>query len=174
MGCRGRRCIRGCVRYERDGLRGLEDRSHRPASCPHRVDADVEALVCTIRKDHPRWGPRRLRHELRKRGVRPVPGRATLYRMLVRNNLIAPVHRRRRREDYICVGAAGADGAVAAGHRRQRDDDRRHRGEGHHRRRRPFSVLRHREGGAAGHRPGGVRCVRDRDAALRGAGRSVD
>jgi transposase len=64
-----------CVRYRADGLRGLEDRSHRPASCPHRVDAEVEALVCTIRKDHPRWGPRRLHHELGKRGVRPLPGR---------------------------------------------------------------------------------------------------
>ena len=42
------------VRYQLDGLRGLEDRSHRPASCPHRVDADVEALVCTIRRDPPR------------------------------------------------------------------------------------------------------------------------
>lgn len=90
-----------CVRYQRDGLRGLEDRSHRPASCPHRADAEVEALVCTIRKDHPRWGPRRLRHELGKRGIRPVPGRATIYRMLVRNNLINPTRRRRGREDFI-------------------------------------------------------------------------
>jgi len=89
------------IRYEREGLRGLEDRSHRPASCPHRIGADAEALVCTIRKDHPRWGPRRLRHELRKWGTRPLPGRATIYRILVRNNLISPVHRRRRREDYI-------------------------------------------------------------------------
>jgi transposase InsO family protein len=89
------------LRYERDGVRGLEDRSHRPSSCPHRVDADVEALVCTLRTDHPRWGPRRLRHELGKRGVRPVPGRATIYRILTRNNLISPAKRRRRREDYI-------------------------------------------------------------------------
>jgi transposase InsO family protein len=88
------------VRYERDGLRGLEDGSHRPLSCPHRADAGVEALVCTLRRDHPRWGPRRLRHELGKRGVNPVPGRATIYRMLVRNNLIDPQRRRRRREDY--------------------------------------------------------------------------
>jgi transposase len=89
------------ARYERDGLRGLEDRSHRLASCPRRVDAGVEAVVCTIRADHPGWGPRRLRHELGKRGVWPVPGRATIYRVLVRNNLISPVRRRRRREDYI-------------------------------------------------------------------------
>jgi transposase len=89
------------VRYERDGLRGLEDRSRRPATCPHRIDAAVEALVCTLRQDHPRWGPRRLRHELGKRGVDPLPGRATVYRILVRNNLILPVSRRRRRDDYL-------------------------------------------------------------------------
>jgi transposase len=89
------------IRYERDGLRGLEDRSHRPAACPHRVDPATEALVCELRTDHPRWGPRRLRHELRKRSIRPLPGRATIYRILVRNNLISPVRRRRRREDYL-------------------------------------------------------------------------
>jgi transposase InsO family protein len=42
-----------------------------------------------------------LRHELGKRGIRPLPGRATIYRMLVRNNLVNPVRRRRRREDFI-------------------------------------------------------------------------
>ncbi len=57
--------------------------------------------MCTLRTDHPRWGPRRLRHELGKRGVHPTPGRATLYRILTRNNLISPVRRKRRREDYI-------------------------------------------------------------------------
>ena len=30
-----------------------------------------------------------------------MPGRATVYRMLVRNNLINPVRRRRRREGFI-------------------------------------------------------------------------
>jgi hypothetical protein len=62
------------LRYERDGLGGLADRSHRPSSCPHRVDAEVEALACTLRTDHPRWGPRRLRHEVGKRGCAPGAG----------------------------------------------------------------------------------------------------
>jgi transposase len=93
------------VRYQQGGLRGLEDRSHRPASFPNRVDPGVEALVCTLRKDHLRWGLRRLRHELGKRGVIPVPGRATLYRILVRNNLLIPVSRKRRRQDS-CGGSA--------------------------------------------------------------------
>jgi hypothetical protein len=33
--------------------------------------------------------------------VRPLPGRATLYRILTRNNLISRMRRKRRREDYI-------------------------------------------------------------------------
>src|SRR5512139_2575452 len=31
------------ARYEAEGLEGLVDRSHRPASCPHQMSADVEA-----------------------------------------------------------------------------------------------------------------------------------
>ena len=74
-------------RYASDGLRGLEDRSHRPHQCPHRIDAEVEALVCELRQAHQRWGPRRLRFKVGRRGVDPLPARATVYRILRRNNL---------------------------------------------------------------------------------------
>src|SRR5437868_11167041 len=43
-------------RYERGGLGGLADRSRRPESCPHQVSAQIEAMVCELRRDHPRWG----------------------------------------------------------------------------------------------------------------------
>ncbi|GAA2387599.1 IS481 family transposase [Dactylosporangium salmoneum] len=88
------------ARYEAGGVRALEDRSHRVQHCPHRVDASVEALVCELRRDHPRWGPRRLRFEVGRRGVSPLPARATVYRILRRNNLVAGIPRKRRREDY--------------------------------------------------------------------------
>lgn len=39
-------------------------------------------------------------HELERRGLSPVPSRATVYRVLVRNGLIEPGVRRRRRSDY--------------------------------------------------------------------------
>ena len=35
------------ARYEAEGLDGLVDRSHRPASCPHQMPADVEAALLT-------------------------------------------------------------------------------------------------------------------------------
>ena len=33
-------------RYQAGGLAGLEDRSHRPRSCPHQASVQVEAAVC--------------------------------------------------------------------------------------------------------------------------------
>jgi transposase InsO family protein len=87
-------------RYRQDGLGGLADRSHRPVSCPHQTAAEVEALVCELRRAHPRWGPARLAHELQRQGVEAVPSQATLSRILTRNNLIVPGGRRRPRSSY--------------------------------------------------------------------------
>jgi transposase InsO family protein len=84
-------------RYRVAGLEGLADRSHRPNRCPHQLAAAVEAKVCELRRQHPRWGPQRLRDELARRGVVPLPSRAAVYRLLVRNGLIQPDSRRRRR-----------------------------------------------------------------------------
>ncbi|MEV6297281.1 IS481 family transposase [Streptomyces sp. NPDC051896] len=96
-----RQSVHSWVRkYEQSGLPGLADRSHRPASCPHRIAGEVEALVCELRRRHPGWGPRRLVHELERRGLTPVPSRATVYRVLVRNGLVEPGVRKRRRSDY--------------------------------------------------------------------------
>ncbi len=88
-------------RYEASGLAGLADRSRRPASCPHQASAEVEAAVCELRREHPRWGPRRIAHVLERSGaVTPVPSRMTVYRILVRHGLVEPGVRRRKRSDY--------------------------------------------------------------------------
>jgi transposase InsO family protein len=87
-------------RYQAGGLVGLEDRSHRPRSCPHQASAQVETAVCELRRQHPGWGPLRLQHELVRRGVAPVPSRAGIYRILVRRGLVEPGRRRRRRSDW--------------------------------------------------------------------------
>ena len=47
-------------RYLEGSVAGLADRSHRPLSCPHQVDALVEAAVVEVRRRHPRWGARRI------------------------------------------------------------------------------------------------------------------
>jgi transposase len=67
------------ARYELGGLSALADRSHRPSACPHQVAAEVEALICELRREHPGWGPRRIEHQLARQGVEPVPGRSSIY-----------------------------------------------------------------------------------------------
>ena len=87
-------------RYREGGLEALADRSHRPKSSPWQVSAEVEALVCEMRRTHPRWGPRRLRAELARKGVDPLPHRSSIYRILVRFDLVAARPRRKRRSEY--------------------------------------------------------------------------
>jgi len=89
------------ARYADAGLAGLEDRSRRPEGCTHQASAEVEAAVCELRRAHPRWGTRRIEFELGRNGCPgPVPSRMTVYRILVRHELIAPAKRRRGRRDY--------------------------------------------------------------------------
>ncbi len=88
------------ARYERGGLSSLADRSHRPSSCPHQTDAEVEAAICELRREHPGWGPRRIEHQLARDGVEPVPSRSSIYRCLRRHGLIELRRRRRRRDEF--------------------------------------------------------------------------
>ncbi len=87
-------------RYAGSGIAGLLDHPCRPASCPHQMRPEVIAQVLALRRAHPSWGPRTIRHQLQRAGVDPVPGRSSIYRCLVRHGLIDPTKRRRRREDY--------------------------------------------------------------------------
>jgi transposase len=89
-------------RYRAHGLEALEDRSHRPVTIPHQASPEVEAAVCDMRRDHPRWGPVRIEFELGRDGCPgPVPSRATVYRILRRHGLVAGRKRRRGRADYL-------------------------------------------------------------------------
>lgn len=82
------------------GVVNLEDRSSRPHSCPHQMGSRTEAMVLAIRDSHPVWGADRIRFELGRVGVDPVPGRTSVYRALVRNGRVDPVLRKRKRADY--------------------------------------------------------------------------
>jgi transposase InsO family protein len=88
-------------RYAADGgLAGLGDRSSRPHGCPHQMAAVVEARIVEIRRAHPVWGADRIRYQLEKDGISPVPGRSSIYRALLWHGLVAAELRRRRRADY--------------------------------------------------------------------------
>ena len=87
-------------RYRAGGIAALADRSHRPKHHPAQITPEVEALICELRRAHPRWGPRRLVHEIAK-GAEQVPSRSSIYRALVRNNLVVPRPRRKSAKDYL-------------------------------------------------------------------------
>jgi transposase InsO family protein len=88
------------ARYQVGGLSALADRSHRPASCPHQIGSETEALVCELRREHPGWGPRRICHQLARSGAEPVPSLSAVYRCLRRHRLIELRRRRRRRDEF--------------------------------------------------------------------------
>lgn len=71
------------AKYEAEGVAGLEDHSHRPRSSPAQMLADIEALVLELRRAHRGRGPRRLVHELGRRGADPVPSESGVYRRCV-------------------------------------------------------------------------------------------
>lgn len=75
-------------RYEAEGLDGLVDASRRPHSSPARIDPNVEALICEMRRHHRRWGARRIAYQLTLETGDKAPSRSTVYRALVRNGLI--------------------------------------------------------------------------------------
>lgn len=96
-----RQTVHGWLRdYARDGIMGLADRSSKPATCPHQMSPEVEALVVMLRREHPMWGPQTILSEVARVGVVPLPGRSSVYRALIRHGLIDPRQRRRRRSDY--------------------------------------------------------------------------
>ena len=97
-------------RYLSEGVAGLADRSSRPRSCPHQSPEPVGRAVLELRREHPRWGARRIRLEL-LRGPLPwtepedvgwsVPSVSTINRILRRHGLVKPRPRKRPRDSYV-------------------------------------------------------------------------
>jgi transposase InsO family protein len=85
--------------YEASGLKGLDDRSHRPHHVPHQLDGTREAAIIALRLAHPRWGPVRIAHELGRGGIEP-PALMTIHRVLSRRGLIAPRAERKKLPTY--------------------------------------------------------------------------
>jgi transposase InsO family protein len=77
-------------RYRAGGIDGLRDASRRPRTSPSRLAAEAEALVCELRRAHPRWGARRIAFEVAQRGTDRAPSRATVHRVLERNGMVTP------------------------------------------------------------------------------------
>jgi transposase InsO family protein len=82
-------------RYEAEGLRGLEPRSHRTKACPHRTDEEVERLIVLERTLHRTWGPKKLQRLLEVRhGIEKPPAQSTIGEILKRHGLSVPRRRK--------------------------------------------------------------------------------
>ena len=94
------------ARFEEAGRQGLQERSRAPHTCPHRIGAGVAALLCTARRQHPRWGPAKLLDWLRPRYPDlALPAISTAGDLLARRGLVKP---RRRRRQYTHPGVVPA------------------------------------------------------------------
>jgi transposase len=98
---------RWVARYLSGQLAGLADRSHRPRSSPRQAAEAVEVAVAEMRREHPRWGSRRIRLEMLRKpgpwaaGSLVVPSERTIDRILHRQGLARARPRKRPRESYV-------------------------------------------------------------------------
>jgi transposase InsO family protein len=94
-------------RYLADQLAGLVDRSHRPHSSPAQVADAVEVAVAEMRREHPRWGSRRIRLEMLRKPAAwssttvVVPSERTIDRILQRQGLLRSRPRKRPKDSFV-------------------------------------------------------------------------
>ena len=88
-------------RYEADGAAALEDRRRAPHTHPNAIAEDIVEAILSLRRRHPRWGPRKLLVLLRRQRSRIVlPAASTVGDILKRNGLVRPRRRARRSTPY--------------------------------------------------------------------------
>jgi transposase-like protein len=88
-------------RYEANGVAALEERSRAPHAHPNAVPTHIVQAVLTVRRRHPRWGPRKLQVVLRRQQPRMVlPAASTIGDLLKRHGLVHPRRRIRRSSPY--------------------------------------------------------------------------
>jgi putative transposase len=84
------------ARYEADRIDGLAERSRAPHAHGRARSADVRAAVVAIRRQHPHWGPKKLRAILQGRAPAIAwPAASTMGDWLRAAGLSAPRRRRR-------------------------------------------------------------------------------
>ncbi|HWR53741.1 MAG TPA: IS481 family transposase [Bryobacteraceae bacterium] len=94
-------------RFREEGQRGLLDRSRAPHHCPHAIRPEIEAMVCTLRQEHPFWGARKLLAVLQRRHPRRQhwPAASTVADLLARRGLVL---KRRPRRHVVHPGVVPA------------------------------------------------------------------
>lgn len=88
-------------RYEANGLAGLWERSRAPRCHPNEVGDEWVERILAVRRQHPRWGPKKLRVLLQRHyPLVTLPAASTLGRILRRHGLTRTRRRIRRSSPY--------------------------------------------------------------------------
>jgi len=84
-------------RFKAEGLKGVEERSRRPRSCPWQTDKRIVEDLVAMRKAKPSRGPKKLLEKLRKRHrYVELPALSTVAHILDRQGLVKAKRRHRR------------------------------------------------------------------------------
>jgi transposase InsO family protein len=83
-----------CDRYEAEGPSGLAERAPIALTCPHKTSEELVAVLVALRKEHPSWGPKKLKARLAATGVSDVPAASTIGDLLKKHGLVRPRRRR--------------------------------------------------------------------------------
>ncbi len=81
-------------RFEGEGPGGLEDRASLARSISHRLPANVVLQVLELRKEHPFWGPKKLRARVTMEEGKTAPAASTIGAVLKAYGLVRPRRRR--------------------------------------------------------------------------------
>ncbi len=81
-------------RFERYGLAGLKDQSRAPKVIPHKTPPEVEEIIVAERKQHPTWGPKKIKAVLELKLGHAFPSAAAIGAILVRTGLVQPRKKR--------------------------------------------------------------------------------
>ena len=78
-------------RFEQLSVVGLANQRRAPQHIPHRMSEEVAGLLVGLRREHPTWGPKKLRARLLE--VSPslsIPAASTIGEMLKKRGLVSP------------------------------------------------------------------------------------
>jgi transposase InsO family protein len=87
------------ARFMKDGLRGLDDQSRKPASSPQQVGEDQVCEYIRLKVAHRRWGPKKIRELFVRHHPTTAPASlSTVKRVLQKAGLVESRRRRRAQE----------------------------------------------------------------------------
>jgi transposase len=83
-------------RFEQVGVSGLQDQSRAPRIIPHKTPPELVEMIVEHRKQHPTWGPKKLKNTLETMLGRVLPAPSTIGDILTEHELITPRRRRQK------------------------------------------------------------------------------